>query len=83
MNNGEHYDFVIIGRGAGGGTLAWKLAPGGKRILLLERGPYVPREKDNWSPRAVNAEGKYNTKEIRRDKEGKELHPHTDPPGHQ
>ena len=77
MKDGEHYDFVIIGTGAGGGTLAWKLAPSGKRILLLERGPYVPREKDNWSPRAVNAEGKYNTKEIWRDKDGKELHPHT------
>ena len=77
MNNGEHYDFIIIGTGAGGGTLAWKLAPRGKRILLLERGPYVPREKDNWNPRAVNAEGKYNTKEAWRDKDGKELHPHT------
>ena len=77
MNNGEHYDFIIIGTGAGGGTLAWKLAPSGKRILLLERGPYVPREKDNWNPRAVNAEGKYNTKEAWRDKNGKELHPHT------
>jgi len=73
MNNGEHYDFIIIGTGAGGGTLAWKLAPSGKRILLLERGPYVPREKDNWNPRAVNAEGKYNTKEAWRDKDGKEL----------
>jgi choline dehydrogenase-like flavoprotein len=77
MKNGDHYDFIIIGTGAGGGTLAWKLAPSGKRILLLERGPYVPREKDNWSPRAVNAEGKYNTKEVWRDKDGKELHPHT------
>ena len=44
MNNGD-YDFIIIGSGAGGGTLAWKLAPSGKRILLIERGPYVPREK--------------------------------------
>jgi choline dehydrogenase-like flavoprotein len=73
MKDGEHYDFVIIGTGAGGGSLAWKLAPNGKRILLLERGPYVPREKDNWSPRAVNAEGKYNTKGFWRDKDSKEL----------
>ena len=35
----DHYDVIIIGSGAGGGTLAWKLAPSGKRILLLERGP--------------------------------------------
>jgi choline dehydrogenase-like flavoprotein len=39
MPESDHYDVVIIGSGAGGGTLAWKLAPSGKRILLLERGP--------------------------------------------
>jgi len=76
MNNG-HYDFIIIGTGAGGGTLAYKLAPSGKRILLLERGDYVPREKDNWDPHAVNVEGKYMTKEMWRDRSGNELHPHT------
>ena len=59
-----HYDVIIIGTGAGGGTLAHRLAPSGKRILLLERGGYVPREKDNWSSRAVNVEGKYHTKEV-------------------
>jgi choline dehydrogenase-like flavoprotein len=73
----QHYDFIIIGSGAGGGTLTWKLAPSGKRILLIERGPHVPREKDNWSSRAVNAEGKYNTKELWHDVDGKPLHPHT------
>src|SRR5690242_14497877 len=73
----NHYDIAIIGTGAGGGTLASKLAPTGKKILLLERGDYVPREKDNWSPQAVNVEGKYQTKETWRDAEGKELHPHT------
>jgi choline dehydrogenase-like flavoprotein len=57
-----HYDFIIIGTGAGGGTLAWKLAPTGKRILLIERGDYVPREPDNWSTKAVVLGGKYNTK---------------------
>jgi choline dehydrogenase-like flavoprotein len=57
--------------------LAYKLAPTGKKILILERGDYVPREKDNWSPRAVNLEGKYQTKETWRDKDGRELHPHT------
>ena len=48
MPGQQHYDVVIIGSGAGGGTLAWKLAPSGKRILLLERGDYLPRERDNW-----------------------------------
>ncbi|MDH3497548.1 MAG: GMC family oxidoreductase [Gemmatimonadota bacterium] len=72
-----HYDVIIIGSGAGGGTLAHRLAPSGKRILLLERGNYVPREKDNWRPRAVNVEGKYQAKEVWYDRDGKPLHPHT------
>ena len=45
----EHFDVIIIGTGAGGGTLLNRLAPSGKRILVLERGPFLPREKDNWS----------------------------------
>ena len=72
-----HYDVIIIGSGAGGGTLAYQLAPSGKRILLLERGDYVRREKDNWSSRAVNVEAKYHTKEVWQDKDGRPLHPHT------
>jgi choline dehydrogenase-like flavoprotein len=77
MNETSRYDVIIIGTGAGGGTLAHRLAPSGKRILLLERGDYVPREKDNWSTRAVNLEGKYNTKETWRTADGEPLHPHT------
>jgi choline dehydrogenase-like flavoprotein len=71
------YDVIIIGSGAGGGTLAYRLAPTGKRILLLERGDYVRREKANWDSRAVNVEAKYHTKETWRDKDGHPLHPHT------
>ena len=77
MTQLTHYDVIIIGTGAGGGTLAYRLAPSGKRILLLERGDYVPREKANWSTRAVNLEGRYNTKEVWRDADDQELHPHT------
>ena len=44
MTSNNHFDVIIIGTGAGGGTLAYKLAPSGKKILLLERGDYVPRE---------------------------------------
>ena len=73
----NHYDVIIIGTGAGGGTLASKLAPTGKQILLLERGGYVPREKENWSSKAVNLEGRYQTQEVWTDSDGKPLHPHT------
>jgi choline dehydrogenase-like flavoprotein len=75
MNN--HYDVIIIGSGAGGGTLAYRLAPTGARILLLERGEYVRREKENWSSHAVNVQGRYATRESWTDSDGKPLHPHT------
>jgi choline dehydrogenase-like flavoprotein len=77
VSHDNQYDIIIIGSGAGGGTLLYHLAPTGKRILLLERGGYVPREKDNWNPQAVNVDAKYNTKEGWRDKDGRDLHPHT------
>jgi len=77
MFESKHYDVIIIGTGAGGGTLAYSLAPSGKNILMIERGDYVRREKANWESRAVNVEGKYQTKEEWRDKTGKRLHPHT------
>jgi choline dehydrogenase-like flavoprotein len=71
------YDVIIIGTGAGGGTLAHRLAPTGKRILLLERGGWLPREKANWDSRAVNLEGRYAARETWRDAAGNDLHPHT------
>lgn len=73
----NHYDVIIIGTGAGGGTLAHRLAPSGKRILLLERGDYLPREQDNWNPRAVHVEEKYHTQEQWLDKDGNSFRPGT------
>jgi choline dehydrogenase-like flavoprotein len=77
MPNDTHFDVIIIGSGAGGGTLARRLAPSGKRVLILERGDYVPREAANWSTLAVNKEGRYQTREVWRDVKGGALHPHT------
>jgi choline dehydrogenase-like flavoprotein len=71
----DHYDVVIIGSGAGGGTLAWKLAPSGKRILLLERGPYLRRERDNWETSAVFVRAKYHCTEEWLDEDGNEFSP--------
>ncbi len=70
----EHYDVIIIGSGAGGGTLAYRLAPTGKKILLLERGDYVPRERENWDSYAVVTQGRYNIREAWRDRDGREFH---------
>jgi choline dehydrogenase-like flavoprotein len=57
----DHYDVIIIGTGAGGGTLAHRLEPSGKRILLLERGGYLPREPDNSDSREVFGRERYVT----------------------
>jgi choline dehydrogenase-like flavoprotein len=76
MASDNSYDVIIIGSGAGGGTLAYALAASGKRILLLERGERVPREKENWSSEAVNLAARYHTRDVWKDKAGKPLHPH-------
>lgn len=75
MTELDHYDVVIVGSGAGGGTLAWKLAPSGKRVLLLERGHYLRRERDNWETSAVFVRAKYHCDEEWLDDEGHEFSP--------
>ena len=55
----DSYDVIIIGTGAGGGTLARHLAPSGKRILLLERGDWLPREPQNWLAQDVFVDNRY------------------------
>ncbi len=73
----DHYDVIIIGTGAGGGTLAYKLAPTGKRILLLERGDFVPRERQNWSSTDAVLRERYHAPEKWLDANGKEFQPGT------
>lgn len=73
--NAAHYDIVIIGSGAGGGTLALKLAPSGKRILILERGDFLPREKQNWDAAEVFVNNRYVSKETWYDATGKPFQP--------
>ncbi|HZS01597.1 MAG TPA: GMC family oxidoreductase [Chloroflexota bacterium] len=75
MAQDTHYDVIIIGTGAGGGTLAYHLAPSGKRILLLERGGYLRRERDNWDSLAVFVQAKYRAQETWYDKDGNPFHP--------
>ena len=77
MQNENRFDVIVIGSGAGGGTLTHALAETSKRILLIERGDYVPREKENWNPKLVNLEGRYQCKDHWKDSEGRDLHPHT------
>ena len=75
MNANQNFDVVIIGSGAGGGTLLHALASTGKRILVLERGGFLPREQDNWSSRAVFVDNKYKARETWHNGDGKDFRP--------
>jgi choline dehydrogenase-like flavoprotein len=72
----ETYDLVIIGTGMGGGALAYALRDSGRKILLLERGDYLPSEPENWDPEAVFNQKRYKPKEQWFDDSG-----NTFPPG--
>ena len=71
----EHYDVVIIGSGAGGGTLAHRLAPSGKKVLILERGDWLPREPANWDATETFVKNRYVSKDTWYDHEGKAFQP--------
>jgi choline dehydrogenase-like flavoprotein len=71
----DAYDVIIIGSGAGGGTLARHLAPSGKRILLLERGDWLPREPQNWSAADVFVDNRYVSPDTWYDAEGRPFQP--------
>ncbi len=66
---------IIIGTGAGGGTLARQLAPSGKRVLLLERGDWLPREPENWVARNVFVDNRYVSPDTWYDPSGKPFQP--------
>jgi choline dehydrogenase-like flavoprotein len=71
----DSYEVIVIGSGAGGGTLARRLAPSGKRILLLERGDWLPREPQNWSAAEVFVENRYVSPDTWYDGDGKPFQP--------
>jgi choline dehydrogenase-like flavoprotein len=71
----DTYDVIIIGTGAGGGTLARHLAPSGKRILLLERGDWLPREPENWQSHDVFVDNRYVSDDTWYDDQGKSFQP--------
>ena len=71
----DEYDVIIVGSGAGGGTLAHRLAPSGKRVLILERGDWLPREPENWDAEAVFVDNRYVSKDTWFDNEGKAFQP--------
>jgi choline dehydrogenase-like flavoprotein len=71
----DAYDVIIIGSGAGGGTLARHLAPSGKNILVLERGDWLPREPSNWSAHDVFVDNRYVSADTWYDDRGRAFQP--------
>jgi choline dehydrogenase-like flavoprotein len=71
----NHYDIIIIGTGSGGSTMAHKLAITGKKILILERGGFIPKEKENWDPHEVVTKGRYRPEEYWYDQNDKPFKP--------
>lgn len=60
----DRYDVIIVGSGPGGGSAAWRLARTGKRVLVIERGDYLPRERENWDTDAVFRKARYQADET-------------------
>jgi choline dehydrogenase-like flavoprotein len=73
----QHYDLIIVGTGAGGGSLAYKLAPTGKKILILERGDFLPQEDENWNAVEVFQKERYHPQEQWYDNSGEPFRPQT------
>jgi choline dehydrogenase-like flavoprotein len=73
----EHFDIIIIGSGAGGGTIAHALSDSPARILIVERGDFIPQEDENWNPEAVWRHLRYQTRERWVDERGREFRPYT------
>ena len=71
------FDIVIIGSGAGGGTIARELASTGAKLLLVERGDFVPQEDHNWNPVSVWKDLRYRTDDTWLDEAGRSFRPYT------
>jgi choline dehydrogenase-like flavoprotein len=75
VTNSDHYDVIVIGSGPGGASLAQRLAPSGKRILMLERGGYLPRSRANWDSKTVFVDGAYQAPDTWYGKNNESFHP--------
>ena len=71
----QQYDLIIVGTGAGGGTLAGKLAPTGLKILILERGDFMPQQEQNRTTVDIFKRERYHAPEQWYDQAGEPFSP--------
>ncbi|WP_019507032.1 GMC oxidoreductase [Pleurocapsa sp. PCC 7319] len=71
------YDVIIVGTGAGGGTLTRKLAEAGKKILVLEQGEFTDKESSELVEVEVFKKEDYHAPEQWYDREGEPFNPQT------
>lgn len=71
----DHYDVIVIGSGPGGASVAHRLAKTGKRILILERGGYLPRSEKNWNSQVVFVDAAYQVQETWTNSAGETFRP--------
>jgi len=70
-----HYDYIIIGSGAGGAAAAWRLASAGSEVLLLEKGDELPCDGSTLDVRRVIREGRFKSHEPWLDSGGRRFAP--------
>ncbi|MDE2730514.1 MAG: GMC family oxidoreductase [Bacteroidota bacterium] len=69
------FDIIIVGTGAGGGTLAWALRDSAARILVLDRGGFLPQEPQNWKAGEVFGQQRYKPNETWESASGESFKP--------
>ena len=71
----EQHDVIVVGSGAGGGSVAYKLANAGKNVLLVEKGPFLPRDASTLDVKKVFVDGVFKNHEVWQDGEGRDFVP--------
>ncbi len=71
----SQHDVIIIGSGAGGASAAYKLANAGKRVLLIEKGPFLPRNASTLEVRQVFVDGVFKNHVVWLDSKGRDFVP--------
>ena len=77
MSINRHYDVIIIGTGAGGGTLAHKLAPSGKRSCSSSAATTCRARRTTGTPQPSTSKASTRPRKCGATQDGKALHPHT------